>query len=205
MHSSGYVVTWLESIQPLTCVPRNHTFKKGSSVHPNLNPPLFMATARRRSIRSDSSASTLTKEPGSPIPSSVEALTSIGERTDGMSSTATADGTAANGSNSGKQSNGDAKRDESRRMPTRARSASFQKGVAVLRALARAPEDEIDSGYEDEGKEGKLDKMPGPSTSSKTNGSASPTDSKDVLTEEAKQTGREKVVRESCLYSRQFP
>lgn len=148
----------------------------------------------RRSVRSDSSASTLTKEPTSPIPSSVEALTSIEEKwTETPQSKMN-----ASSSNIGKvngdpiTSNGDAKGKQSserRKMPGRARSASFQKGVAVLRALARAPEDEIDdSGYEDEGREGNLDNMPGPSI---TNGTIPHFPEETGLTEEAKQTGRE--------------
>lgn len=151
----------------------------------------------RRSIRSDSSASTLTKEPTSPIPSSVEALTSIEEKWGedpkikmNTSSTSSSNTTKMNGGSV--TTNGDANGNqtgERRKMPGRARSASFQKGVAVLRALARAPEDEIDdSGYEDEGREGNLESMPGPSL---TNGTAPHSPDEHRLTEEAKQTGRE--------------
>lgn len=67
----------------------------------------------------------------------------------------------------------------------------------MLRALARAPEEQSDedSGYEDEGKEARLDEMPRParsqlSRSKGVNGSA--TDSSlQGLTEAEKQTGRQ--------------
>lgn len=146
-----------------------------------------------KSIRSDSSASTLTKEPISPIPSSVEALPSIEEKWKKMDA-------PSSSSKINNKTNGDAvpvngepktatQSVQRRTMPGRTRSASFQKGAAVLRALARAPEDEIDdSGYEDEGKEGNLEKMPGPSL---PNGASSHSPDQHGLTEEAKQTGRE--------------
>lgn len=84
----------------------------------------------------------------------------------------------------------------------RARSASLQKGAAVLKALARAPEDpdydvddedgagknERDSGYADEVGEADVGRVPGPG-----NGRAM-TDKEDEeeagLSEEAKQAGR---------------
>jgi hypothetical protein len=69
---------------------------------------------------------------------------------------------------------------------TRARSASLQKGVAVLRALARAPEggSEVDSGYEDEGGEANVGAVPG-----KLNGKSE--ESIDIgLSQEAKESGR---------------
>jgi diacylglycerol kinase (CTP) len=72
----------------------------------------------------------------------------------------------------------------------RARSASLQKGVAVLRALARAPEgegtSEVDSGYEDEVGEANVGAVPG-----KRNGKAVEGEEADVkLTKEAIESGR---------------
>jgi len=72
----------------------------------------------------------------------------------------------------------------------RARSASLQKGVAVLKALARAPQEgeEDDSGYEDDGGENNVGMVPG-----KVNGAVITEDreaSVESLSEEAKESGR---------------
>lgn len=130
------------------------------------------------SLRSESSASTIHK-PSSSIPSSLSSKdepSSISSRMD----------------QSSKETNGQSEQQSQQRpkesFGMRARSASLQKGVAVLKALARALEEdeEVDSGYEDEAGEVNVGNVPG-----KINGKIAEKDEAEVrLTEEAKESGR---------------
>lgn len=146
-----------------------------------------------RGLRSDSSSSSLTRQPTSPIPSSVDALPrETRSIADAMTSKSNGSATGpAQTATSPSSGNAAAKeRDERHSIPTRARSASFQKGVAVLRALARAPEDEVDSGYEEEGREARPGRMPGPDTAEIEDSGRDRLTSPEGLSEEAKQAGR---------------
>lgn len=130
------------------------------------------------SLRSDSSASTIHNS-SSPIPSSLnnkDEQNSIHSRLD----------------QSSKETNGQSDHHSKQRpresFGMRARSASLQKGVAVLKALARAPEEEeVDSGYEDEAGEVNVGSVPGVAANEEI---AKKDEAEVRLTEEAKESGR---------------
>jgi hypothetical protein len=70
----------------------------------------------------------------------------------------------------------------------RARSASLQKGVAVLKAMSRAPQDgdDYDSGYDFDKAKYEIGAVPGKIGEEATEGEVSPA----ILSEEAKKSGR---------------
>jgi hypothetical protein len=128
-----------------------------------------------QSIRSESSASS-TQTSSSFIPASIESRQQPSPMSSRMDSSQQTNGRA----------DGSAKRTTRSTFGKRARSASLQKGAAVLKALARAPQEasDDDSGYEDEAGEAHVGSVPGTTTSDDT------IVEEETLSEEAIQSGR---------------
>lgn len=144
-----------------------------------------------RSMRSDSSASSL-QSPSSPIPSSIDAKvghsSSLASKMDAKNKAKIkANGYPSEATTSTMRAENGEKKPHRESFGSRARSASMQKGVAVLRALSRAPENstEEDSGYEDEAGE-----VVGPTPGKVENKNDGSEVSEIGLTEEAKESGR---------------